>query len=140
MIIGRPNCERSLASVVLATGLFVVGLALYAEFTFVYQNREKAIATLVAQEYIEKLRGLPYQDDPDNNDIAHINSSWAMDAKNKPVASAYLNSFLGAVVVENSYGSDIKKISVAVNWTSLSGRQLQVQLATLLTHNGIDKK
>lgn len=137
---GFTLVEALLASVVLGIGLFTVGLALYAEFNFIHQNRERAIATLAAQEYIEKIRGMPYDNGPGNNDIAHITSSWAMNSANKPAASVYLNGFSGAVAVEDSYGADVKKVSVRITWNSLAGRQLETQLATLVTRSGIDRQ
>lgn len=137
---GFTLIEAILASAVLSIGLFAVGLALYAEFNFIQINRERAIATLAAQEYIEKIRGLPFHGGTNNDDIEHITSSWAMDSKNKPASSTYLKNFSGTVLVEDSYGSDIKKVSVTISWTSLSGKALNVQLATLITHNGIDRQ
>ncbi len=131
---GFTLIEALLASVVLATGLFVVGLAIYTEFTFIYQNREKAIATLSAQEYIERLRGMSF------DQVASVGSSWAMNASNKPPAFAYLQNPLGTVTVSDSYGSDIKKISVTVSWSSLAGRTLEIKLATLMSRNGINKQ
>ena len=57
---GFTLVEAFAASAILATALFVIGLAIYAEFSFISQNREKALATMAAQEYIEHIRAMPF--------------------------------------------------------------------------------
>ena len=132
---GFTLIEAFAGSVVLAIALFTVGLAIYAEFTFINQNREKALATLAGQEYIEHIRAMNF------TDILAIDSAWAMSTSNKPTAFTYLNSAQGAVTVDNIYGQDnIRRISVTVTWDSLAGGTRSRRLVALMTNNGINKQ
>ncbi len=126
---GFTLIEAFVASVVLALGLFAVLLALYTEFTFINQNREKAIATLSAQEEIESIRGMPF------DTILSLGSSFNASG------FAYLKNPTGTLTLDNIYSSDdIRRVSVTVSWLSLTGRTLQIRLTTLVTRNGIDKQ
>ena len=126
---GFTLIEAFVASVVLALGLFAVLLALYTEFTFINQNREKAIATLAAQEEIESIRGMPF------DTILGLSSYFNASG------FAYLKNPVGTLTLDNIYSSDdIRRVSVTVSWLSLTGRTLQIRLATLVTRNGIDRQ
>lgn len=125
---GFTLIEALLASFVMAIGLFAVGTAIYSQFFSLNQNREKAIATLAAQEEIESIRGMPF------STIVGLPSSFTADG------FAYLNNPTGTLTVSNSYGGKIKKISVTVTWNSLTGQTLQKSLVTLVTENGINKQ
>ena len=132
---GFTLIEAFAASVVLAIALFVVGLAIYAELSYINQNREKSLAVLAGQEYIERIRSMSF------DDILAINSSWAMNVSNKPTAFTYLNNSLGTVTVDSIYGqNNIRRISVTVTWDSLAGGTKSQRLVTLVTRNGINKQ
>lgn len=127
---GFTLVEALVASIVLALCLFAMGVAVYAEFAFINQNREKAIATLAAQEEIEKLRGMPF-------DTILAQSSYFTAS-----GFAYLKNPVGRLTIENIYsgGANMKSISVRVRWDSLTGRILQKSLVTIMTRNGINKQ
>ena len=126
---GFTLVEALTASVVLAIGLFVVGLAIYAEFNFINQNREKAIATLAAQEEIEAIRGMPF------DNILNLGSSFTTSG------FTYLKNPIGTLTIDNIYGaSNIRRVSVTVQWDSLTGRVLQKSLVTIMARNGINKQ
>ena len=57
---GVTLIEAVVSTFIMAIGLFVVGTAIYSQFSSLNQNREKAIATLSAQEEIESIRGMPF--------------------------------------------------------------------------------
>ena len=114
--------------------LIAVGTAIYSQINALNQNREKTIAALAAQGEIENIRGKAFDDI----------SSYTFDAAEAP-GLIYLHkapgmATRGAVVVSNSYGADIKKVSVTITWVSMTGKTLQSKLVTLITRNGIDKQ
>lgn len=126
---GFTLVEALTASVILAIGLFVVGLAIYAEFSFINQNREKTIATLSAQEEIEAIRGMAF------DDILNLGSSFTASG------FTYLRNPVGTLAVENFYGvNNIRKVSISVEWDSLTGRRLKKSLVTMVSRNGINRQ
>ncbi len=128
------KCGSSLISAltafaILAISIFAIGSAIHAQFAFLNQNRESAIASLSAQEKIEAIRGMAY------NDILNLGSSFQSSG------FAYLQNPVGTLNVEDIYGSsDIRKVSVNVRWLSASGRTMQKTIATLVTRNGINRQ
>lgn len=122
---GFTLVEALVASAVLALGLFTIGVTTYTQFAFINQNREKAIATLAAQEEIENIRGMTF------DAVASLGSSFNASG------FTYLKNPAGVLRITSSYGSDIKKISVNVSWDSLVGKRSQVNLLTLVTRQGI---
>ncbi|MFH0764695.1 MAG: hypothetical protein V1927_06805 [Candidatus Omnitrophota bacterium] len=130
---GFTVIEAFAACSILAICLLSTGLAIYTQFPFINQNREKAIATLAAQEEIEKIRGLPF------DAILAINPSWV--AANLPAGFAYLTNPACAVTLDAVYGdSNIQRVSVTVSWSSTSGPTLQKTILTLISRNGINKQ
>jgi len=126
---GVTLIEAVIASLIMAMGLFVVGTAIYSQFSSLNQNREKAIATLAAQEEIEEIRGMPF------DSILALSSSFTSSG------FAYLNNPSGAIVLDNIYGSsNIKRVSVTVNWDSITGNTLHRSLVTIVTRGGINKQ
>lgn len=127
---GFTLIEALIASLIMAIGLFAVGTAIYAQFTALNENREKTIATLTAQGEIENIRGMKFSD---------ILALTSFDKDDAP-GLAYLRGAEGNVKVDDSYGPDIKKVSVTVTWNSISGKSLQRTMATLMTNGGINKQ
>lgn len=126
---GVTFIETIIASLVMAIGLFIVGTAIYSQFSSLNQNREKAIATLAAQEEIENIRGMAF------DSILVLGSSFNASG------FIYLNNPSGAVVLDNIYGSsNIRRVSVTVSWDSVMGKRLSKRLATLMTRCGINKQ
>lgn len=128
---GLTIVEALFATVIIGMCLFTIGLAIYAQFNFINQNREKAIATLAAQEQIEKLRGMPF------DNILSLGSSSSFTAD----GFAYLANASGTTKLESIYGdNNIRRASVSITWTSAGGRTLQKQLVTMIARNGIDRQ
>lgn len=126
---GFTLIEAVVAAFIMAISLFAVGTAIYSQFSALNQNREKAIATLAAQEEIENIRGMPY------DTILNLGSSFTASG------FSYLQNPSGTVVVDNIYGTpDMRRVSVTVSWDSITGKPLQKKLAALVTHGGIDKQ
>ena len=132
---GFTVVEALIASFVMAIGLLAVVAAISSQITTLNQNREKAIAALSAQEEIESIRSMPF------DDILNLGTSSSFTAS----GFVYLNNSSGIVTVDNTYGpissaADARRISVTVNWKSINGKTLQKTLTTLVTRNGINKQ
>ncbi len=138
---GVTLIEAVIATFIMALGLFVVGTAIYSQFSSLNQNREKAIATLAAQGEMELLRGQPFS-----------NITTRRFYKAEAPALAYLHfgseDGKGEIIVDSvavspdgfSGNSDIKKVSVIVSWDSINGNVLTKKLVTFVTHSGINKQ
>jgi len=117
------------AFVVLALGIFAVGSAIHAQFSFLNQNSESAIAALAAQEEIEAIRGMSY------NTILGLGTSFQSSG------FVYLKNPVGSLTIDSIYGSgDIRRVTATVTWSSVTGRTMQKKLATLVTRNGINRQ
>lgn len=127
--------EALFATLVLGIGLFVVGAAFYGQRAVIDKLGETTVATLAAQEEIEKIRGLQF------DTVAGINSSWV--SNNPPSAFSYLlknKNPTCTIVIGPSYGNDIKNVTVTISWRSLSGQSLSKSIATLVARYGINKQ
>lgn len=127
---GFTLVEALFASSIMAIGLVAVITAVYLQATILNKNREHTIASLAAQGEIENIRGMKF------NDILPLASFDEDDAP----GLAYLKNAEGKVKVDDSYGSDIKRVSVTVTWNSIDGKTLHKTMATLVTRNGIDRQ
>ncbi len=132
---GFTLIEALIASLIMAVGLFAAGTAIYTQFTSLNENREKTIATLAAQEEIESMRGMRF------NDILNLGSPSSFIAS----GFIYLNNPSGTITIDNTYSpisgaADIRRISVTVKWSSINGKLLQKTMATLMTNGGINKQ
>ena len=138
---GVTLIEAVIATLIMALGLFVVGTAIYSQFTSLNQNREKAIATLAAQGEIEFLRGQPF-------DNIVTRSFYRDEAPGLAYLHYGTGDGKGDIIVDSvavnpdgfSGTSDIKKVSVIVSWNSVNGNTLTRRLATFVTHSGIDRQ
>lgn len=126
---GFTLIEAFVSTLILALSLFIVGLAIYAEFPIINQNREKAIATLAAQQEIENIRGMSY------DTILALGSSFTTES------FSYLENPTGTLTVDSIFGDpDIRRVSVTVSWSSMAGGTMQKNLVTMVTRNGINKQ
>jgi len=127
---GFTLSETLFASCIMVLGLLAVITTVYLQATILNKNKEQTIATLTAQGEIENIRGMQF------GAIQSLTSFGVGDAP----GLAYLKNAEGDVVIEDSYGPDIKKVSVIVKWRSINGKQLQRSIATLMTNGGINKQ
>jgi len=141
---GFTLIEALAATIVLAISLLGAGLAIYIQFGFISQIREKAIATLAAQEKIEAIRGMAFDDILNPAKLSPTFTAAGPDDANKVTGLTYLRNSTGTVAVDNYIPSDpinnIRRISVTVSWRSFPGITLQQTLATLMSRNGINKQ
>jgi len=126
---GVTLVESVMAALIMAIGLFVVGTVIYSQFSSLNQNREKAIATLAAQEEIENIRGMSF------DSILALGPSFTSSGFD------YLNNPSGTLAIDSIYGaSNIKRVSVTVSWDSITGGSLDRKLVTIVTRGGINKQ
>ena len=117
------------AALILSISLLSGGFAIYTQLNYIGQIREEAIATLAAQEEIENIRGMAF------DNIINLNSSFSASG------FIYLNEPTGTVTVDNIYGDDnSRRVSVTVSWHSFAGTTANKTLATIMTRNGINKQ
>lgn len=123
--------EAAAAGAILVVMLLSAGFAVYTQYIFIGQDRERSIATLSLQQEIETLRGMPF----DNILALGPNFTFTTDG------FTYLRAATGSVQLIDVYGSgNIRKVYLTVNWTSINGHSLQASLTTLMTRNGINKE
>lgn len=126
---GFTLVEVMAAAAVLSISLLSGGFAIYTQLNFIGQIREEAIATLAAQEEIENIRGMAF------DNIINLSSSFSASG------FIYLNEPTGTVTVDNIYGdNNSRRVSVTVSWHSFAGATRNQTLATLMTRNGINKQ
>ncbi len=126
---GFTLVETLAAAAVLAISLLAAGLAIYVQFTFITRAREKAIASLAAQEEIESIRGMPF------DNIINLGTSFTASG------FTYLHNPVGALAIQNIQGdNNQRKVSVTVSWRSATGVDMQQKLVTFMTRNGINKQ
>lgn len=133
---GFTLIEALIASLIMAIGLFTVGTAIYAQFTALNENREKTIATLIAQGEVEFLRGQPF-------DNIVTKQFYKEDAPGLEYLHYGSGDGRGDIVVGSAgFTSDshIKRVSVIVKWDSINGKTLQKTMATLMTDGGINRQ
>lgn len=126
---GFTLIEAFAATCVLAISLLSAGFAIYTQLYFINQLREKSIATLAAQEEVEAIRGMPF------DNVLNLGSSFTASG------FTYLKSPVGTVTVDDIYSTgNMRRVSITVSWASVTGKALQRTLVTLMSRNGINKQ
>ena len=130
------------ATLILGIALFVVGSAFYAQYSFINQTREKAIANLAAQQEIEYIRGMPF-----NSILGLVLAPNSNPAAFTATGFQYLSNATGSLLITdtnnvkiNGINYTICKVSATVTWNSLMGKTFSQTVVTLVTYNGIDKQ
>jgi prepilin-type N-terminal cleavage/methylation domain-containing protein len=123
---GFTLIETLIAVAVLAVMLLTLISVFIYGYGAVARARQTALATVIAQEEMEAIRALPF------DQIAALGSTFS---------HAKLTSLLGGLgvlAVEAGPGVDIKKVSVSVLWT-FRGVQRRKDVVTFMTRKGINK-
>ena len=127
--------EVMISAAVIGAGLMIVGSVIYSQFYVISQIRERTIANLAAQEEIEYIRGMPFNTIISNTTVFPNPSAFNSSLKNNnPQLSVNVDNPL------NVPGTNMRRVCVTISWTSMNGRTLQSNLATIITRNGIDKQ
>jgi prepilin-type N-terminal cleavage/methylation domain-containing protein len=96
-------------------------------FDILNRMKQMTIATQCIQKELETIRTKHY------NDILSLDDTFTNDNL------AYLDNSNGTINLEDSIGSEIKKLTVSVTWT-YRGRQMRKDVVTYVTKKGINKK
>jgi prepilin-type N-terminal cleavage/methylation domain-containing protein len=130
----RKNQEEGFTLVEILVTIVVVAVALMALLSvFIYgfnllsRMKQTAIATQCAQEELENIRNLTY------DEILALGASFTNDSL------TLLESSSGVRTIEASVGDDIKKLTISVFWT-YRGQSMRKDIVTYITREGINKK
>ncbi len=123
---GFTLIETLIAIAVLAVMLLTLISVFIYGYSAVARARQSALATVIAQEEMETIRALPF------DQIAALGSTFS-NAK-----LAGLLGGQGMLAVEAGAGVDIKKVSVSVLWT-FRGVPRRKDVVTFMTRKGINK-
>ena len=128
------NKEEGFTLVEVLVTIVVVAVALMALLSvFIYgfnllsRMKQTAIATQCAQEELENIRNLTF------DEIIALGASFTNDSL------PLLESSSGVRTIEDSVGVDIKKLTISVFWT-YRGQNMRKDIVTYITREGINKK
>jgi hypothetical protein len=96
-------------------------------FNVVYRTRQVTLATQIAQEEVEMVRNMNY------DDILLLGSTYNHDSLSEFVNGA------GVLSIESGPGDDIKKLTVSVTW-DFRGTNMRKDVVTFVTREGVNKK
>ncbi len=128
----NPQTGFSLIEVLIAIFILgIVSITLVSVFMYgfnsVYRTKQVSLATQIAQEEVELVRNLNY------DDILLLGSTFTHDSLSELVNGA------GALTIENGSGDDIKKLTVSVTWI-YRGIDMRKDVVTFVTREGVNKK
>lgn len=117
-----------LITIVITTGILIsfLGCFIYG-LSSISRMKQTVIATQCVQEQLELIRNMSF------DDILSLGSSFTNESLTP------LQSSSGIITVEDSFGNDIKKLTVSVLWV-YRGKQMRKDIVTYLTREGINKK
>ena len=96
-------------------------------FNVVFRTRQITLATQIAQEEVELIRNMNY------DDILLLESTYNHDSLSELVNGN------GSLSIENGPGDDIKKLTVSVLW-DYRGTGMRKDVVTFITRDGVNKK
>jgi prepilin-type N-terminal cleavage/methylation domain-containing protein len=96
-------------------------------FSVVYRTKQVTLATQIAQEEVELIRNLNY------DDILTVGSSFSHDSLSELVNGQ------GFLSLQDGPGEDIKKLTVSVTW-DYKGTNMRKDIVTFVTREGVNKK
>jgi len=128
----NPQKGFSLIEVLIAIVILgIVSVTLISVFIYgfniVFKTRQVSLATQIAQEEVELVRNMNY------DDILLLGSTYNHDSLSDLVNGA------GALSIENGPGGDIKKLTVSVTW-DYHGANMRKDIVTFVTREGVNKK
>ncbi len=128
----NPQKGFSLIEVLIAVFILgIVSMTLVSVFMYgfnsVYKTRMVSLATQIAQEEIELVRNMNY------DDILLLQSTFTHDSLSELVNGA------GEVIIESGPGDDIKKLTISVTWV-YRGTNMRKDVVTFITREGVNKK
>jgi prepilin-type N-terminal cleavage/methylation domain-containing protein len=134
MTLKRKSKEEGFTLVEVLVTIVVVAVALMALLSvFIYgfnllsRMKQTAIATQCAQEELENIRNLTF------DEIIALGASFTNDSL------TLLENSSGVRTIEDSVGVDIKKLTISVFWT-YRGQNMRKDIVTYITREGLNKK
>ena len=130
----QKNPQKGFSLIEVLIAIFILGIVsvtlisvfIYG-FNVVFRTRQVILATQIAQEEVELVRNLNY------DDILLLGSTYNHDSLSELVNGA------GALSIENGPGDDIKKLTVSVTW-DYRGTNMRKDVVTFITREGVNKK
>ncbi len=130
----QKNPQKGFSLIEVLISVFILGIVsvtlisvfIYG-FNVVFKTRQVILATQIAQEEVERVRNLNY------DDILLLGSTYNHDSLSELVNGA------GELSIENGPGDDIKKLTVSVTWV-YRGTNLRKDVVTLVTREGVNKR
>lgn len=134
IIQNQKNPEKGFSLIEVLIAVFILGIVsitlisvfIYG-FNIVYRTRQVTLATQIAQEEVELVRNLNY------DDILLLGSTYNHDSLSELVNGA------GELTIESGPGDDIKKLTISVTWV-YRGTNLRKDIVTFITREGVNKK
>jgi prepilin-type N-terminal cleavage/methylation domain-containing protein len=130
----KKNPQKGFSLIEVLIAVFILGIVsvtLISVFIFgfnvVFKTRQVILATQIAQEEVELVRNLSY------DDILLLGSTYNHDSLSELVNGA------GVLSIENGPGDDIKKLTVSVTWY-YRGTNMRKDVVTFITREGVNKK
>ena len=128
----NPKKGFSLIEVLIAVFILgIVSLTLISVFIYgfnvVYKTKQIALATQIAQEEVEVIRNMNF------DDILSLDSSFSHDSLSELVNG------VGTLSLQDGPGIDIKKLTVSVTW-NYRGTTQKKDVVTFITREGVNKK
>lgn len=96
-------------------------------FNVIYKTKQLTLATQIAQEEIELIRNMNF------DDILILNSSYSHESFSELVNG------MGTLSLQDGPGTDIKKLTVSVTW-DYRGASMRKDVVTFITREGVNKK
>lgn len=96
-------------------------------FNLLSKTKQTTLATQIAQEEVELIRNMPF------DDILTLSPSFSHDSL------SLLEGSEGSLAIEEGPGDDIKKLTVRVRWV-YRGNNMIKDVVTYITREGINKK
>ncbi len=130
----QKNPQKGFSLIEVLIAIFILGIVsvtlisvfIYG-FNVVYKTRQVSMATQIAQEEVELVRNMNY------DDILLLGSTYTHDSLSELVNGA------GALSIESGPGDDIKKLTVSVTW-DYQGTNMRKDVVTFVTREGVNKK
>ena len=115
-------------------GIFILGIVsmtlisvfMYG-FNVVFRTKQITLATQIAQEEVELIRNMEF------DDIVSMGTTFSHESL------AELVNGQGSLAVQDGPGDDIKKLTVSVIW-DYKGTNMRKDVVTFITREGVNKK
>ena len=106
--------------------LTLISVFMYG-FNVVFRTRQTTLATQIAQEEVELIRNMSF------DEILLLSSTFTHESLSELVNGA------GSRAIEAGPGDDIKKLTISVTW-DYQGTEMRKDVVTFVTREGVNRK